>query len=135
VQTVLRRYREQGRAGLAALQKMIPDPLERLRAYTGYWESCIRNGTSPFCICEMLVSELPAIPAPVADEVRAYFVDLTAWLAAVLKQGAAKGTFRLRTDAASEAMAFMATVHGGMLAARVYGDPEAFATVVQQGVK
>jgi len=29
----------------------------------------------------------------------------------------------------------MATVHGGMLAARVHGDPEAFATVVQQDVK
>lgn len=135
VQTVLRRYREQGREGLAGLQRMIPDPLERLRAYTGYWESCIRDGTAPFCICAMLGSELPALPQLVAEEVRAHFVDLRAWLTVVLEQGAAKGTFRLRTDATSEAMALMATVHGGMLAARVHGDPEAFAKVVQQGVK
>src|SRR5687767_9466094 len=51
VQTVLRRYREQGREGLAALQKSVADPLDRLRAYTGYWETCIRDGSSPFCIC------------------------------------------------------------------------------------
>ncbi|WP_077000559.1 TetR/AcrR family transcriptional regulator [Variovorax sp. KK3] len=135
VQTVLRRYREHGREGLAGLQRMIPDPLERLRAYTGYWESCIRDGTAPFCVCAMLGSELPALPQLVADEVRAHFMDLKAWLTVVLEQGAAKGIFGLRTDAASEAMALMATVHGGMLAARVHGDPEAFATVVQQGVK
>lgn len=98
VQTVLRRYREQGREGLAGLPRMIPDPLERLRAYTGYWESCIRDGTAPFCICAMLGSELPALPQLVAEEVRAHFVDLTAWLTVVLEQGAAKGTFQLRTE-------------------------------------
>ena len=134
VQTVLRRYREQGREGLAALQKTVADPLERLHAYTGYWERCIRDGSSPFCICAMLGSELPAIPEAVAEEVRGHFLDLTGWLALVLEQGAAKGIFRLRTDAASEAMALMAVVHGGMLAARVHGDPGAFATVVKQGV-
>lgn len=134
VQTVLRRYREQGRQGLAALEKQVTDPLARLHAYTGYWETCIRDGTSPFCICAMLGSELSSIPAPVADEVRGHFRDLAAWLASVLEQGAAERIFRLRTDPAAEAMALMATVHGGMLAARVYGDPEAFATVVRQSV-
>lgn len=135
VQTVLRRYREQGREGLAVLEKQIADPLGRLRAYTGYWEACIRDGTSMFCICAMLGSELSAIPAEVADEVRGHFVDLTAWLATVLKQGAATGTFLLRTTPKLEAMALMATVHGGMVAARVYDDPKAFSTVVQQGVR
>jgi TetR/AcrR family transcriptional repressor of nem operon len=135
VQTVLKRYREQGREGLAALDKQIKDPLLRLHAYTGYWETCIRDATSPFCICAMLGSELSAIPDQVVDEVRRYFLDLAAWIAAVLEQGAAKGSFRLHTAPESEAMALMATVHGGMLAARVYGDPNVFATIVQQGVR
>ena len=134
VQTVLRRYREEGRQALAALEKQVADPLARLYAYTGYWEGCIRDGSAPFCICAMLGSELTAIPAPVADEVRGHFRDLATWLASVLEQGAANGTFRLRTDPSVEALALMATVHGGMLAARVYGDPETFAAVVQQGV-
>lgn len=135
VQTVLKRYREQGRVGLAAMEKQIADPLARLRAYTGYWATCIRDGTAPFCICAMLGSELSAIPDSVADEVRGHFRDLDAWLARVLEEGAAKGIFRLRTDPKSEAAALMATVHGSMLAARVSGDPEVFATIVQQSVK
>ncbi|VTU27482.1 Bacterial regulatory proteins, tetR family [Variovorax sp. PBS-H4] len=135
VQTVLRRYRAQGREALAALEKQIADPLARLHAYTEYWEACIRDGTAPFCICAMLGSELPAIPSVVADEVRGHFSDLATWLASILEQGAAKGIFCLRTHPSAEALGLMATVHGGMLAARVYGDPDAFATVVQQGVK
>lgn len=134
VQTVLKRYREEGRRGLAALEEQIADPLAQLRAYTGYWETCIRAGTSPFCICAMLAAELSAIPDEVAVEVRGHFRDLAAWLASVLAIGAAKGSFRLRGAAESEAMALMATVHGGMLAARVHGDPEVFATIVQRGV-
>lgn len=135
VQTVLQRYRREGREGMAALEKAITDPLARLRAYTGYWEACIRDGTSSFCVCAMLASELSALPDQVADEVRGHFLDLAAWLATLLEQGAANGTFLLRTASGSEAMALMATVHGGMLAARVYGDPEVFASIVQQGVK
>lgn len=134
VQIVLKRYREQGREALAALEKQVADPLSRLHYYTGYWEACILDGTRPFCICAMLGSELSAIPDLVAEEVRGHFVDLGAWLAAVLEQGATKGIFRLRTDPAAEAAVLMATVHGGMLAARVYGDPNVFATIVQQGV-
>jgi TetR/AcrR family transcriptional repressor of nem operon len=135
VQTVVQRYREQGRDALAALEKQITDPLDRLHAYTGYWEACIRDGTASFCVCAMLGSELSAIPESVAIEVRGHFLDLVRWLATILEQGAAKGTFLLRTDPQAEAAALMATVHGGMLAARVYGDPEVFATIVQQSVR
>lgn len=135
VQTVLRRYRAQGRVGLAALERQVTDPLARLHAYTGYWEACIRDGSSAFCICAMLGSEFSAVPELVADEVRGHFLDLAAWLTSLLEQGAAKGVFKLRAAPESEAMALMATVHGGMLAARVYGDAEVFATIVQQGVR
>lgn len=134
VRTVLQRHREQGRKGLAALEEQVTDPLVRLRAYTGYWEGCIRDGSSPFCIFAMLGSELAAIPDEVAIEVRGHFSDLVAWLTTTLKDGAEKGVFQLRTTPHAEAEALMATVHGGMLAARVHGDPEAFATIVHQGV-
>jgi TetR/AcrR family transcriptional repressor of nem operon len=134
VQTVVRLYREESRRGMAALEEQTADPLAQLRAYTGYWESCIRDGTSPFCICAMLASELSAVPDEVAVEVRGHFRDLAAWLASLLTRGAAKGTFRLRGIAETEAMGLMATVHGGMLAARVHGDPEVFAAIVQRGV-
>jgi TetR/AcrR family transcriptional repressor of nem operon len=135
VQTVLRRYREQGREALAAMEAQLPAALDRLQAYTGYWEACIRDGTADFCMCAMLGSELLAIPDAVSEEVRGHFQDLSAWLATVLAQGAADGTFQLRVEPAAEARALMAVVHGGMLAARVYANPEAFSAVVQQGIR
>lgn len=134
VTTVVKRYREDAREGLAALEKNIDDPLAQLQAYTGYWATCIRDGSSSFCICAMLAAELPAIPEQVAEEVRGHFCDLAAWLSAVLERGAARRVFRLRADPESEAMALMATVHGAMLSARAFGDPEVFATVVAASV-
>jgi TetR/AcrR family transcriptional repressor of nem operon len=135
VQAVVKRYREQARTGLAAMESQISDPLAQLQAYTGYWASCILDGSSSFCVCAMLAAELPAIPEQVADEVRGHFCDLAAWLAGVLEKGAAKGVFRLRAEPEPEAMALMATVHGAMLSARALGDPEVFATIVEAGVE
>lgn len=131
VRTVLVRYREEARAGLATLGQQIPDPLAQLEAYTAYWAACIRDGTSSFCICAMLAAELPAIPREAADEVRGHFLDLAAWLASVLAKGALQGVFSLRTSPEAEAMVFMAAVHGAMLSARAYGDPEVFTAIVQ----
>lgn len=128
---VVSRYREEARTGLETLSQQIPDPVAQLEAYTGYWATCMRDDTSSFCICAMLAAELPTIPREVAEEVRSHFLDLTAWLASVLAQGATQGVISLRTSPESEAMVFMATVHGAMLSARAYGDPEVFAAIVQ----
>lgn len=43
----------------------------------------------------MLAAEMPAIPALVADEVRAHFLGLGAGLSTILRDGEAPGVFRL----------------------------------------
>jgi len=134
VHTVVKLYRQETRAALKALDQ-IADPAKRLRAYTGYWAACIRDGTASFCVCAMLAAEMMAIPPEVADEVRGHFQDVSTWLASVLKAGAAKKDFRLQASAESEARALLATVHGAMLSARAYGDPKLFATIVQRGIE
>lgn len=134
VLTVVARHREQTREGLAALDQHVEDPLARLTAYTDYWAKCIREGTSAMCICAMLAAESPMIPQAISDEVRAYFGDLTAWLASVLEQGAAKGQFRLRGSALIEAKTFMSTVHGAMLTARAFDDPDVFASISRAAI-
>ena len=131
VRTVVQRYRQGARTGMAALEQQIADPLAQLHAYVGYWTACIRDGTAPFCICAMLAAEMPTIPAEVAGEVRGHFDDLAAWLQAVLERGVADGVFHLRGPADAEALAFMASVHGGMLAARAHGDTELFGTIMK----
>lgn len=130
VRAVLVLHRANGRVSMAALEQRLPDPVAQLHAYTGYWAACIRDGSSPFCICAMLAAELPSIPGQVADEVRGHFLDLAAWLTSVLTKGSSQGVFFLKTSPEAEAATFMATVHGAMLSARAYGDPEVFASIV-----
>ena len=134
VQTVVARYRQEAKDGLAALEQQLNDPLSELNAYADYWAGCIRSGEHPFCICAVLATELPTIPQEVAVEVRAHFQYLNSWLASVLKRGAAAGQIHLPNSPAVSARAFMAVVHGAMLVARALGDPKAFATIVQPAI-
>ena len=131
VRTVVAQYREEAKAGIDALERAVSDPFEQLRAYLGYWETCIVDASHPFCVCALLASEVQVLPEDVALEVRAHFRHLSGWLTSVLERGAAGGRFRLAGTAEENAELFMATVHGAMLSARAYGNPKAFGTVTR----
>src|SRR2546430_16297751 len=76
VRTLVSRYRDEAEAGLAALERNIPDPREQLKNYVGYWEACIGDSTAPFCVCGLLARELPVLPEEGALEVRSPFCFL-----------------------------------------------------------
>jgi TetR/AcrR family transcriptional repressor of nem operon len=131
VRILVAKYREETEAGLAALERHHPDPVDQLRAYTGYWADCIGDATATFCVCALLASEIPVLPQEIVLEVRAYFRALSAWLTSVLERGTKGGTLVLSGTARADAEAFMATVHGAMLSARAYGDPKIFGVITQ----
>jgi TetR/AcrR family transcriptional repressor of nem operon len=131
VQTLVARYREEAEAGIAELERHHPEPVDQLRAYTGYWADCIGDATRTFCVCALLASEIPVLPPEIVLEVRAYFRTFSAWLTSLMERGAEQGTLALSGTARSEAEMFIATVHGAMLSARAYGDPAVFATITQ----
>lgn len=135
VLTVVTQHRAKAREGLAALDQHVPDPQGRLTAYTDFWAACIRDGSMPMCICAMLAAELPMIPQAIAVEVRAYFGELSAWIASVLGSGVTQGQFHLRDDVQVEAQVFMSTIHGAMLSARAFNDPEVFASISRAAIK
>ncbi|WP_236585250.1 TetR/AcrR family transcriptional regulator [Dyella sp. EPa41] len=130
---------EQSRAVIIEQTRMLDDrafdPDEQLRMYTGYWEKCIADASAPFCVAGMLASELPTLPADLAQEVRAHFRDLSNWLEVVMTRGAQLGRFQLQGSARQEAEAFMAMVYGAMLAARAYGDAKVFSDIVASALK
>jgi TetR/AcrR family transcriptional repressor of nem operon len=130
VTTLVAHYRDATEEGIGNLEKNIRDPLEQLRAYVQFWKTCIGDASAPFCVCALLASELPILPAEVAIEVRSYFRFLSGWLSSVLERGAVEGVIALAQPARVEAEAFMATVHGAMLSARVYGDAAIFGTIM-----
>lgn len=130
VQGLLVRYREEAEEGFNKLGHAIPGSLEQLRAYIQYWKACIGDASAPFCVCALLASELPVLPGEVALEVRAYFRFLSEWLTTVFERGVQQGSMSLRHAPRVEAEAFMATVHGAMLSARVYGDAGIFGLII-----
>lgn len=131
VRTLVERYREEARAGFAALERTAMDPREQLAGYLAYWEKCIAEASAPFCICALLASELPALPPEVVTEVRLHFETLSRWLTSAFERGAALGIWRLSGVPQAEAEAFMAMVHGGMLSARVRNDPKLFEIIAR----
>ena len=130
VKTLVVRYREAAEEGIANLERAVPGPLDQLRAYIGYWKTCIGDASAPFCVCALLANELPVLPDEIALEIRAYFRFLSAWLTSVLERGAALGVVTLADTPRVAAEAFMATVHGAMLSARAYGDTAIFGTIM-----
>lgn len=116
VRTLVHRYRLEAEAGLAEIARTAADPSAQLRGYLGFWATCIADGTMPICVCALLASELPLLPTSVADEVGAHFRTLTAWLITALGN-------------AADADSFLATVHGAMLSARAFGNPQLFTAV------
>lgn len=129
VRTLVSRYREDAMAGIAQLEREASGPLEELRLYTGYWAACIKDSSAPFCVCALLASELPVLPAEVALEVRAHFRAISAWLTLVLERGQREGQLVLTDTPRVEAEVFMAAVHGAMLSARACDDAEIFGAV------
>jgi len=134
VRQLVLRYRDIVSVNLEQASTLMPDPVARLRAYASYWEQCIRDDSAPFCLCAMLASELLSLPTEVSDEVKLYFGDLAEWLVVTLEEGAANGQLRLPRGAAAEAESFMASAHGAMLSARVYGDADVFARIVGDAI-
>lgn len=129
VLTLVQQYRNAAEAGMTAVSANGGEPLACLQAYVGWWSGCIADASMPICLCAMLAAELPVLPAPVADEVQRHFQGLAAWLEALLSAGATSGALHLQSGPAAEAQAFMATVHGAMIAARTYRDPRMFDLV------
>jgi TetR/AcrR family transcriptional repressor of nem operon len=129
VRTLVLRYREEAEAGMGEIERHCPAPEDQLRAYMGYWQSCIGDATKAYCVCALLATQIPVLPQEVVVEVRTHFRALSAWLRSVLERGSQQGSLKLSGDASAEAEAFMATVHGAMLSARAYGDPEMFGVI------
>lgn len=124
------RYRKRADAGLKALSEQSPNPAEQLQSYLDFWKTCIRDASHPFCVCAMLASEMQMLPDEVVLRVRTHFDRLSTWLTTVLQAGAEQGLFRLDRRADEEAQMLMAAVHGAMLSARTFDNPDLFSTVV-----
>ena len=135
VRALVADYRAQTESGLAQIAESTPDAATALKAYAGYWERCIAEASLPFCVCALLATEAPVLPAEVAAEVRLFVQRLSAWTTAQMERGVADGTLRPAELAAIEAEAFLAAVHGAMLLARAHDRSATFAMIVEPALR
>ncbi len=134
VVAVLNAWRDAFEADVASLEASGADAIAQLRAYIGHWERCIADDTAPFCVAGMLGAELPSLPEDVAQAVKAFFENLTAWLERVLEAGVKSDLIELRSSVQTEAATLVSLVYGAMLAARVHGNVTAFKDVTEGAV-
>jgi TetR/AcrR family transcriptional repressor of nem operon len=133
--SVVQQSREMFDADMASLQASGANAVAQLRAYIAYWERCIADDSAPFCIAGMLGAEMPALPAEVAQEVRAHFENLARWLEGVLESGVRARQFKLSASVEVEASKLVSLVYGAMLTARAYGNVALFKDVTTDVVE
>ncbi len=131
---LVQNYRAEFAAGIAEIERRPADPMECIHAYVGFWESCIGDPTSSFCVCALLAAEIPSLPEQLVVEITGHFKHLSGWLTSVLERGARQGDIVVDRDLASESETFMATIHGAMLSARAYGNPNVFHTIAARAM-
>jgi TetR/AcrR family transcriptional repressor of nem operon len=100
-----------------------------------YWEGCLENRTQPFCVAALLAAELPGLPEEVAAELRLHFQSLKGWIKSTLEAGVKNRKIRVQDSLDTEADAFMATVHGALLASRVSGTCDGFRKITFSALK
>ena len=122
------RYRQAFGERLAALEEEFPDPTRRLMRYVRLFQEALREGDH-MCLYGMLASDAGTLPAPVREEVLAFFGEQEAWLGRVLHQGRVAGEFRFDGKPEAAASALLAGLEGAMLVARARRDVAYFAAV------
>ena len=82
------------------------------------------------CLCGALAAEILALPAEFRSRVGGFFPTHQAWLADILKRGAARGEFRLAAPATKLARFIFAALQGALLVQRTTGDPAELRDVI-----
>jgi TetR/AcrR family transcriptional repressor of nem operon len=88
------------------------------------------DASDRICLCGALAGEILALPAEFRSRVDGFFRTHHAWLADILKRGAARGEFRLAAPATKLARFIFAALQGALLVQRVTGDPAELRDVI-----
>jgi TetR/AcrR family transcriptional repressor of nem operon len=131
VKQVVARYRTGLGTMLAQIERDNPTPFRKLELYTEIYLALLPDADR-VCVCAILAADFPTLPAQVRAEVKEFYSENEKWLAMVLKEGAAAGTFHLTNQVEVEARLFLAGLQGAMLNARAFGDISRFHSMCQQ---
>src|SRR5580698_7985399 len=98
---LIERYRAIFGAALEAIDERTREPREKLRQYVGLYESVLSN--ERMCLCGMLAAEHATLPAPMQEQLKAFFDTNERWLTVVLNDGRRTGTLHFKEPAKERA--------------------------------
>ena len=118
------RYEATLLSALAAIDREVDDPVEKLRRYADIYASVLRN--SRMCCCGVLTSEYSTLPPPMQTALRHYFDENERWLSAVLRAGREEGKLDFNGEPADSARLMIGSLEGANMIAYSYGDLKRF---------
>ncbi len=127
---LIERYSERFAAALEKIDRQPDDARAKLDAYTGLYADVLRG--KRMCMCGILAAEYQTLPEAMREAVIRFFDENERWLAGVLRQGRAEGSFSFSGSADEVAQTILSTLEGAMLVARPYGDLARFNSTAQR---
>ncbi|GGJ68164.1 TetR/AcrR family transcriptional regulator [Deinococcus aquiradiocola] len=127
------RYRTEAQTLLDQLTATVPSALDRLHRYLTSYRTVIHDD-GRICLCTQLIAEDCVLPAPVTQELAAFFTGSEQWLTRTFEDGQRQGELQFPGSAADAAQTFLATVEGAMLMARAARSPQRFHDLTERAL-
>jgi TetR/AcrR family transcriptional regulator, transcriptional repressor for nem operon len=127
---LVERYHRNFAAALAAIDRTVKVPRDKLQRYAGLYDSVLRNDR--MCLCGMLAAEYATLPAAMQAELIEFFNTNEVWLSRVLAAGREGGDFSFRGAPKARAQSLLGALEGALLVARAYRDERRFRASAKQ---
>lgn len=131
-ESLIERYSARFDAALAEADATNTDAVGKLEAYVALYRSVLQQ--KRMCLCGMLAAEHEGLPAGMRRAVVDFFDRNEAWLARVLGEGRRAAELEFDGSADDVAQAFVGSLEGAMLVARIHDRIETFEVAAQRQI-
>lgn len=118
---LMQRYHERFMERLHEIEGRRVNSPRKLLAFVELFRVALMKGDR-MCLCGMLATEFATLPLEVQGEVRAFFAAVERWLTDILSAGRSAGELRFEGSPEEAARVLFASLEGGMMAARAFGE-------------
>ena len=105
--------------------------LAKLEAYADLFEATLKHDNR-ICLCGMLASEVNSVEPELRSAIKAFFKDQQNVLIEIISEGQSKGEIRADLQTDDFAKAYLATLEGAMMLARVNSRPSDIQLAARQ---
>jgi TetR/AcrR family transcriptional regulator, transcriptional repressor for nem operon len=129
-ENLVTRYTVRFVESLGAIDQTRAGPVKKLEAYCDIYRTVLLENR--LCLCGMLAAEYETLPELMRVAVRRFFDQNEQWLSQFLEQGRASNDLRFVGTSVDTARGIIASLEGGMLVSRPYGNACVLDAVIER---